>query len=86
MLKKNVIEPVNSHFLYIPLLPTAPMPKQPEWVIQGKSIKQLIKELESFEDQNLLVEISFDDGETSKPISLVGSKFELFTPFNLCLT
>ncbi|ENV14671.1 MULTISPECIES: hypothetical protein [Acinetobacter] len=48
------------------------MPKQPEWVIQGKSIKQLIKELESFEDQNLLVEISFDDGETSKPISLVG--------------
>ena len=45
------------------------MPKQPEWVIQGKSIKQLIKELESFEDQNLLVEISFDDGETSKPIS-----------------
>ena len=48
------------------------MPKQPEWIIQGKSIKQLIKELESFEDQNLLVEISFDDGETSKPISLVG--------------
>lgn len=48
------------------------MPKQPEWVIQGKSIKQLIKELESFEDQNLLVEISFDVGETSKPISLVG--------------
>ena len=32
----------------------------------------VIKELESFEDQNLLVEISFDDGETSKPISLVG--------------
>jgi len=48
------------------------MPKQPEWIIRGKSIKQLIKELESFEDQNLLVEISFDDGETSKPISLVG--------------
>ncbi len=48
------------------------MPKQPEWIMQGKSIKQLIKELESFEDQNLLVEISFDDGETSKPISLVG--------------
>lgn len=48
------------------------MPKQPEWVTRGKSIKQLIKELESFEDENLLVEISFDDGETSKPISLVG--------------
>ncbi len=48
------------------------MPKDPEWVTCGKSIKQLIKELESFEDQNLLVEISFDDGDTSKPISLVG--------------
>ena len=48
------------------------MPRESEWIIRGKSIKQLIKELESFEDQNLLVEISFDDGETSKPISLVG--------------
>ncbi|TPT17271.1 hypothetical protein, partial [Acinetobacter baumannii] len=47
------------------------MTKQPEWIIRGKSIKQLIKELESFEDQNLLVELSFDEGETSKPISLV---------------
>lgn len=48
------------------------MTKTPEWITRGKSIKQLIKELESFEDQNLLVEISFDEGETSKPISLVG--------------
>ncbi|MGF2881820.1 hypothetical protein VSN93_17455 [Acinetobacter johnsonii] len=48
------------------------MPKQPEWITRGKSIKQLIEELQSFEDQNLLVEISFDCGETSKPISLVG--------------
>ncbi|AYA04485.1 hypothetical protein BEN74_17950 [Acinetobacter sp. WCHAc010034] len=47
------------------------MTKNPEWVTRGKSIKQLIEELESFEDQNLLAEISFDDGETSKPISLV---------------
>lgn len=47
------------------------MSEQPEWITRGKSIKQLIKELESFEDQNLFVEISFDDGETSKPISLV---------------
>jgi hypothetical protein len=44
------------------------MSKQPEWVTRGKTIK----ELESFEDQNLFVEISLDDGETSKPISLVG--------------
>ena len=48
------------------------MTKKPKWITRGKSIKQLIKELESFEDQNLLVEISFDEGETSKPISLVG--------------
>ncbi|MCJ8513574.1 MULTISPECIES: hypothetical protein [Acinetobacter] len=48
------------------------MTKNPEWVTRGKTIKQLIEELESFEDQNLLVEISFDDVETSKPISLVG--------------
>ncbi|MDV4339359.1 hypothetical protein MSG81_05195 [Acinetobacter baumannii] len=39
------------------------MTKQPEWIIRGKSIKQLIKELESFEDQNLLVELSFDEGK-----------------------
>lgn len=48
------------------------MSKDSKWVTRGKSIKQLIKELESFEDQNLLVEISFDVGDTSKPISLVG--------------
>lgn len=48
------------------------MSKDSKWVTRGKSIKQLIKKLESFEDQNLLVEISFDDGDTSKAISLVG--------------
>ena len=45
--------------------------KNPEWVIRGKTIRQLIKELESFEDQNLEVKISLDDGETFKCISLV---------------
>lgn len=48
------------------------MSKDSNRVTRGKSIKQLIKELESFEDQNLLVEIFFDDGDSSKPISLVG--------------
>lgn len=43
----------------------------PDWIVKGKTIKQLIKELQSFEDQELLVEISVDDGETKKPISLV---------------
>ena len=44
----------------------------PDWVTRGKTIKQLIKELQTFEDQELVVEISVDDGESSKPISLVG--------------
>jgi hypothetical protein len=44
---------------------------QPNWVVRGKTIKQLIKELLSFENQDLLVEISVDGGDTHKPISLV---------------
>ena len=48
------------------------MTKESEWITRGKSIKGLIEELESFEDPNLLVEISFDGGDTSMPISLVG--------------
>lgn len=51
--------------------------EQPEWVTRGKSIRQLIKELQSFENQDLVVEISIDDGETSKPISLVKKSGEL---------
>jgi hypothetical protein len=42
-----------------------------DWISRGKAINQLISELQSFEDQNLLVEISIDDGVTRKPISLV---------------
>lgn len=43
----------------------------PEWVVRGKSIRQLIKELQSFSDLDIEVRISLDDGETHKPISLV---------------
>lgn len=46
--------------------------KKPDWVTRGKTIKQLIKELQTFENQELVVEISVDDGESSKPISFVG--------------
>lgn len=45
--------------------------KKPDWIERGKSIRQLINELQSFEDQDIHVEVSIDDGETSKPISLV---------------
>jgi hypothetical protein len=44
---------------------------QPTWVNRGKTIRQLIKELQSFENQDLFVEISLDGGDTHKPISLV---------------
>jgi len=44
---------------------------QPDWVVRGKTIRQLIKELQSFENQDLFVEISLDGGDTHKPISLV---------------
>lgn len=45
--------------------------KQPCWVTKGKTIRQLIEELKTFEDQNLEVQISFDEGKTHKPISIL---------------
>ena len=45
---------------------------QPEWVTKGKSIRQLIGELKTFENQELEVQISLDEGKTHKPISIVG--------------
>lgn len=46
--------------------------KQANWKVRGKTIRQLIRELQSFENQDLEVRISVDDGDTHKPISLVG--------------
>jgi hypothetical protein len=46
--------------------------KEPEWLWRGKTVAQLIRELQSFQDQDLEVRISVDDGATSVPISLVG--------------
>ena len=48
-----------------------PPAAQPAWVISGKTIRQLIKELQSFESQDLEVRISLDGGEQHKPISLL---------------
>jgi hypothetical protein len=45
--------------------------KQPEWVTRGKTIRQLIKELQTFDDLDVFVEISVDNGDSCKPISLV---------------
>lgn len=45
--------------------------KKPAWVSRGKTIRQLIDELRTFENQDLLVEISLDGGTTHRPISLL---------------
>jgi len=55
----------------------------PEWVTRGKTIEGLIRELMTFEDKHLPVEISFDDGITSRPISLVGKLNGKCVLFNL---
>lgn len=48
--------------------------QQPAWVVRGKTIRELVRDLESFENQDMAVEISLDSGATHKPISIVGSK------------
>ena len=45
--------------------------EQPEWVVCGKTIRELIEELSTFSDQSLEARISLDGGLTSKPISIV---------------
>ncbi|AZF42801.1 hypothetical protein C4J87_2643 [Pseudomonas sp. R1-43-08] len=56
--------------------------KTPEWITRGKTIAELIEELQSFEDQSLMVELSTDDGMNKKPISLVGKENGVCVLFN----
>jgi len=42
-----------------------------EWASRGKTISQLIAELQTFENKDMEVRISIDDGATHKGISLV---------------
>ncbi|WP_122322875.1 hypothetical protein [Pseudomonas amygdali] len=44
---------------------------EPSWVTRGKTIKELIAELRTFENQDMFVEISINGGDLRKPISLV---------------
>jgi hypothetical protein len=39
---------------------------------RGKTIRTLIKELQSFENQDLEIKMSFDCGETSMSVGLIG--------------
>ena len=45
-----------------------------DWTKRGKTIKELIQELESFDNQDMEVKISTDGGDTFEPISLVGKQ------------
>lgn len=46
-----------------------------QWEDRQKSITQLIKELKTFEDQELIVMVSDDGGETFKSVKLLGKDF-----------
>jgi len=54
------------------------MSETPEgiWVEKGKTIAELIAELRTFENQNLEVVISLDDGLSFCPISIVGRRHD----------
>lgn len=37
------------------------------WIVKGKTIRELIVDLQSFENQDLKVEISTDSGKSRRP-------------------
>lgn len=47
-----------------------------KWEDRTKTIKQLIKELQSFENQDLIVMVTNDEGETFSSVKLVSKGFE----------
>lgn len=47
-----------------------------DWSTCGKTIRHLIQELQTIEEQGLEVRISIDGGKTHMPISLVGKEGE----------
>lgn len=48
-----------------------------KWENRTKTIRDLIKELQSFEDQNLIVMVTNDKGETFNSVKLVSKGFVL---------
>jgi len=52
------------------------MTTQNEWSTKEKSIAQIIKELNTFEDQELTVMVSSDGGKTLMPVKLLGKEFD----------
>lgn len=49
---------------------------QNKWGAKEKSIAQIIKELNTFEDQELTVMVSSDGGKTLRPVKLLGKEFD----------
>ena len=49
---------------------------QNEWGTEEKSIAQIIEELNTFEDQELMVMVSSDGGKTLRPVKLLGKEFD----------
>ena len=43
----------------------------PTWVTRGKTIRQLIQELQTFGNQDAVVRMSLDDGESHCGVSIV---------------
>ena len=49
---------------------------QNEWGAKEKIIAQVIDELKTFEDQELMVMVSSDGGKTLRPVKLLGKEFD----------
>ena len=47
-----------------------------DWGATSKSIGQVIQELKTFENQELIVMVSDDGGDTLKPVKLIGKEFQ----------
>jgi hypothetical protein len=55
----------------------------PEWISRGKTVRELISELSSFENQDLEVLMTLDNGKTVHCVSLVGKQAGACVLYNL---
>jgi hypothetical protein len=46
-----------------------------QWGAESKKVSQVIQELQTFENQELIVMVSSDGGKTFKPVKLIGKGF-----------
>ena len=51
--------------------------KYPEWVTKGKTVRQLIKELQTFEDQDIEARISINGSDIDYCISILVRQHEV---------